>query len=228
MEAASRRASGGRGPTWRALTCGGSGRRSPCWSSSWLCGTGVAGFWTGATASCPPQTPAAGPGSARGAAACRRRSWCSATGRGAGRGWGWRAGGGGEAGSRSGAASPWSPACARPPREGSAGRSGRRAERWSGVWSRSRWNTRPVLSLERTKERAKERKKEQNRLLLQLPVKGWKRADQVKERRGGRGGEEGRKTEVRAATQKRGQRKEASMKEKRREEKRKAEPSQVG
>ena len=140
------------------LTCGASECWRPCCCrSSWLCSTGAAGSWTGGTACCPPRMPAAGPGSERGAAACRRRSWCTASERAAGTGSGWRACGGG-AGSRGGAACPcWSPACSRLPTAltaGSAARSGRRAERWwSDAWRCSSWSTRPVLSLVQKREK---------------------------------------------------------------------------
>lgn len=64
--------------------------------------------------------------------------------------------------------------CSRPPRAGGAGRSGRRAGRWSGVWSRSGWNTHPVLSLVQTT-------KEQIGTLLQFPVKRQKYSSQIRE-----------------------------------------------
>lgn len=133
-------------------TCGGSESWSPCWNSSWLCSTGAVGSWTSGTVCCPPPMQAAGPGSGRGAAACRRRSWCTAIGQAEGTGWGWRRGCGCEAESHWGAASPWIPACTRRPKAGGAVRSGRRAARcWSDVWSRSSWSTHQVLSLVREK-----------------------------------------------------------------------------
>lgn len=129
------------------LTCGGSASWSPCSSSSWLCSTGVAGSWTGETTCCLPQTLAAGPGTGLVGAACRRRSWCSATGPGVGTGWGLR-GCGCESESRLGARCPWSPGCTLPRRAGDAVRSGRRAEHWwTGAWNCSSRSTRPAPAL---------------------------------------------------------------------------------
>lgn len=136
------------------LTCGGSESWSPCWSSSWLCSIGVAGFWADETVCCLPRMQAVGPGSELGAVACQRMSWCNASGRVAGTGWGWRLGYGCEAGSHSGVACPWTQACIHLPRVGGGARSERRvAHCWSDVWSRSSWSTRQVLSLvyEKTK-----------------------------------------------------------------------------
>lgn len=135
-------------PLIPALTCGASVTWSSCWCSSWLCSTGAAGSWTGGTGCCPPRRPAAGPGSALVAAACRRWSWCMASGRAGGKGSGWRRGCGGAVGTRAEAGSPWIPACSRLPRGGGAARSRTRAERcWSGVWRCSSRSTHRALSL---------------------------------------------------------------------------------
>lgn len=115
------------------LTCGEPGSWSSCWCSSWLYSTGVAGSWTGETACCPPRVPAAGPGSGRGAAACRSSSCRTASGREAGTGLAWRGCGVGAV-SHSEAACPLSPACSRLPKAGGVARNGRRVERcWSDV-----------------------------------------------------------------------------------------------
>jgi len=121
---------------------------SSCWCSSWLYNTGVAGSWTGGTGCFPPRVPAAGPGSGRGAAACRRWSWCMVSGKAVGMGSGWKEGCADVGGSHEEAECPWIPACIRLPRAGGAARNGRKAEHcWSDVWSCSSWSTHQAPSL---------------------------------------------------------------------------------
>lgn len=130
------------------LTCVASAMWSSCWCSSWLCSTGAAGSWTGGTGCCPPRKPAAGLGSGLVVAACRKWSWCMASGRAEGMGLGWTGACGGAVGTRAEAESPWIPACSRLPRGGGAARNRTRVERcWSGVWRSSSWSTHQVLSL---------------------------------------------------------------------------------